>query len=172
MTTSRGFYAKGYMGNSQRAFASEYTFQRYGADLRFFQPWAEKKNWTTALRFRYDQLLGSAPFYLLPSMGGKDTHRAYAEGRFTDQGMMVASIEHRIIVAKAEMAGVTTEMEIAPFFGLGSVFKAPKHLSNRYVRPEYGVAFRAITRPQVVGSIDLGYGQEGGSVFMDINYSF
>jgi hypothetical protein len=170
-TTSKGVYALIYLENSQRAFGSEFSFQKYGGDVRAFLPWAEGKS-TTAMRVRLDQLQGDAPFYLLPSLGGKETHRAYGHGRYRDNGMMTTTLEQRFTAYKTEVAGVTTELELTPFLGLGTVFSAPKRMTRRYMRPVYGVAVRAIVRPQVVGSIDVGTGQEGTKVFMDINYSF
>ncbi|MFH1726270.1 MAG: BamA/TamA family outer membrane protein [Elusimicrobiota bacterium] len=171
-TTTRGTYVKFAIENSQNGFGSEFSFQRYGIDLRHFhnpdmRPWP-----ITALRFQYEQLVGDAPFYMLPSLGGKKVHRAYGAGRYIDKGMYTATIEERFIAYSTEVAGVTTEVEVAPFFGLGTVFGTPKRITNRYTRPVVGTAFRAIARPQVVGSVDVGIGQEGPSVFMDINYSF
>jgi len=67
---------------------------------------------------------------------------------------------------------VTTEFQLAPFVGAGTVFDSPEKMHRRFVRPVVGAAVRAVAKPQVVGSIDFAVGQEGLSVFMDINYSF
>ncbi len=85
---------------------------------------------------------------------------------------MTASLEERVTIHKIPLAGVTTEFEVAPYFELGTVAGAPRRFAGRYARPVLGTAFRAIARPQVVGSIDVGVGREGPNVFMDINYSF
>jgi hypothetical protein len=73
---------------------------------------------------------------------------------------------------EARTAGVTTEIQVAPFVGLGSVFDTPQESTAKTVRPVFGAAVRAVARPQVVGSVDFGVGREGLSVFTDINYSF
>ncbi|MCP4619897.1 MAG: hypothetical protein GY844_26105 [Bradyrhizobium sp.] len=65
-----------------------------------------------------------------------------------------------------------TELEIAPFVGVGNVFRQPGKAKAKYLRPVFGGAIRAIARPQVVGSVDFGIGQEGPAIFMDINSSF
>lgn len=172
VTTSRGSYLKFLIENSQRGWGSEFAFQRYGIDLRGFVP-PPRPSWpTTAAQLRYEQVVGEAPFYLLPALGGKETHRAYGAGRYIDKGMMTATLEERFTVYKVEVSGVTTEIELAPFMGLGTVFGAPRRMARRYLRPLLGTAVRAVARPQVVGSIDIGVGQEGPAVFMDINYSF
>lgn len=98
--------------------------------------------------------------------------RKAGDGRFTDRGAMFGQIEQRFIFLQKKMSGVTTDFEVAPFFGLGEAFDNPTAATARYTRPVLGTAIRAIARPQVVGSLDLGVGQEGVAVFMDINYSF
>lgn len=172
ITTQRGMYAKIMIENAQRQFASEYTFTRYLFDLRRFYHTSDQSRFTTAARFRLEQLVGDVPFHLMPSLGGKMLHRAYGEGRYIDKGMFTAALEERIRVFQIETAGVMTEIEVAPFVGMGSVFKSAGKVHRRFIRPVVGGAIRAIARPQVVGSIDFGIGQEGPAIFMDINYSF
>ena len=171
VTTTRGAYLQAYVGASNQKLASAFNYSRYGLDTRYFYPWTQAGQ-VTAAQVRYDQLLGSAPFWLLPSIGGKYSIRAYGEGRYIDRASMFVSVEQRITLARTAMAGVTTEFEVAPFTGVGEVFDNPERMAGRYARPVVGAAVRAVARPQVVGSIDVGVGQEGTSVFMDINYSF
>lgn len=172
VTTSRGQYARVYAGNSQRAFGSEFDFQRYGADLRTFVRSSRSSRRVTAIQARFEQLLGTAPFYLMPQLGGKYVHRAYGAGRYVDKGLGTITVEERMTVYSLAVAGVTTEVEFAPFAGVGTVFSSPGRAAARYARPVFGAAVRAVARPQVVGSIDVGIGQEGPVAFMDINYSF
>lgn len=170
--TRTGALVQAFYSVSDRDFASEYNYSRYGWDTRFYHPWESDDRWVTAGQFSYEQMLGSAPFWLEPSLGGKYTLRAYGEGRFVDRGMMFANLEERYTFYKKKLAGVTTEFEVAPFVGMGEVFDNPEIATARYARPVVGGAIRAVARPQVVGSVDFGEGQEGLAVFMDINYSF
>ena len=105
-------------------------------------------------------------------MGGKYSLRAYGDGRYADRGTATLNVEDRIKLYEAKTAGVTTEIQIAPFVGLGEVFDNPQVAAAKYARPVVGSAIRAVVRPQVVGSVDFGVGREGLSVFTDINYSF
>ena len=137
-----------------------------------FHPWRGRRRSVTAAQVRYEQLLGDAPFWLQPRLGGKYTHRAYGDGRYIDRGMVSTTLEQRLTLAQVKTAGVTTELEVAPFVGVGTVFSSPKRAARRYARPVFGGSVRAVARPQVVGSLDFGVGQEGVAIFMDINYSF
>ncbi|HAH06646.1 MAG TPA: hypothetical protein DCM05_09000 [Elusimicrobia bacterium] len=172
VTATQGAYSKIFIDNAQKAFGSEYAFQRYGFDSRYFYKPAPGSRFVTAGSVRYMQLIGTAPFYLMPQLGGKYVFRAYGTGRYIDRGVLAANLEERISVYKVPVAGVVTEFEVAPFIGLGSVFTSPGHMAARYARPVIGGAVRAMARPQVVGSIDFGIGQEGLAIFMDINYPF
>lgn len=105
-------------------------------------------------------------------MGGKYSLRSYGDGRYVDRGMATLNAEERFKVFEAKTAGVTTELQVAPFVGVGQVFDNPGRVAVKYARPVAGTAFRAVAKPQVVGSVDIGYGREGVAVFTDINYSF
>ena len=172
VATTHGSYAKIFIENAQHALGSEFSFQQYGLDLRHFYKASPDSRFVTAGNLRYQQLIGDAPFYLEPQLGGKYIFRGYGTGRYVDRGLIVANAEKRITMFKIPTAGVMTEYELAPFAGLGTVFSSPGHMAGRYARPVFGAAVRAIARPQVVGSIDFGIGQEGLKIFMDINYSF
>ncbi|MBI5596490.1 MAG: BamA/TamA family outer membrane protein [Elusimicrobia bacterium] len=172
VTTTQGSYGKILVENSQQAWGSEFAFQRYELDLRKFYKRDPADRFVTAGHFLFQHMVGDVPFYLKPSMGGKYTHRAYGDGRYIDHALMTATVEERITLYKIPLAGVTTEFELAPFMGVGAVANSPHHVTARYARPVVGAAVRAIARPQVVGSIDVGVGREGPNVFMDINYSF
>ncbi len=173
ITTTQGLYAELSAQTAQRGLASEYTYQDYRADLRGFFKRPGRHRQVTALRLLFEQMTGPpVPFWLEPELGGKYTLRAYGEGRFTDRGLAEASLERRVLVYRRRLAGVATELELAPFVEAGTVFAQPQAMAWRWVRPAFGTAVRVVARPQVVGSIDFGYGQEGLAAFMDINYSF
>ncbi len=171
VTTTEGQYLSLYASDSNRQVASQFDYGRYGFDAREFYKWSDKQ--VTAAQALYEQVLGNTPpFWLLPSLGGKYSLRAYGDGRFRDRGMSSVNVEQRFTVADVKMSGVATQFETGPFVGMGSVFDSPGDMTWRYERPVFGFDVRAVARPQVVGSIDVGFGQEGAAVFMDINYSY
>lgn len=173
VTTSRGTYALAYAESSVRGFLSQYDFQRYGADARWFKPWPGDPGKVFAVQAAYEQMTGpGGPFWVMPSLGGKYSLRAYGDGRYVDRGAATVNVEQRFKVFEAKTAGVTTELQLAPFVGAGTAFSGPGAASSKRLRPVVGGAVRAVAKPQVVGSVDFGVGREGLSVFMDINYSF
>ncbi len=172
VTTSKGAYLDVRAETSKRGFASAHDFQRYGADARWYYKPENEPDHTYAFQVKFDQQLANAPFWLQSNLGGKYSLRAYGDGRYVDRGSMSVNYEHRVTLWKIPLAGVTTEFEVAPFMGAGTVFDNPGRLAKRYMRPVFGIATRAVARPQVVGSIDFGYGQEGLAAFIDINYAF
>ncbi|MDE2040151.1 MAG: BamA/TamA family outer membrane protein [Elusimicrobia bacterium] len=172
VTTRRGAFLKVYRDQSLRGALSSFNFARSGLDGRYFHLWQTPRQMVTALSLQFEQVLGNAPFWLLPSLGGKYSLRAYGEGRYVDRSMIALNAEQRVTFYQARVAGVSTEFELDPFVGVGTVADNPGRYALAYARPVVGAALRAVARPQVVGSIDFGVGQEGLSVFMDINYSF
>jgi hypothetical protein len=70
------------------------------------------------------------------------------------------------------MFGVNAEIEVAPFVEAGKVF--PNLADDPINHPHwaYGMGFRGIARPQIVGFVDVGAGSEGLAVFTGVNYPF
>lgn len=171
-TTTRGSFVQLYRSWSVRDFLSSYDYSRSGFDGRYFHPWNTRYKQVTAFQVQFENLLGDAPFWLLPRLGGKYSLRAYGDGRYMDRAMGAVNVEQRFTVWDTHTGGVVTEFEVAPFAGMGTVAESPGRMAARYTRPVLGTALRAVARPQVVGSVDFGVGREGLAAFMDINYSF
>jgi hypothetical protein len=172
ITTSRGAFLQTFAELSAENLGSSQDFARYGVDARYFYRWRGDSSRVTAVQTQFEQMTGDAPFWMKPRLGGKYCLRAYGSGRYTERGLLTANVEQRFTLYKVKLADVWTEFELAPFAGMGTSFHEPGRMAARYTRPVVGVATRAVARPQVVGSVDFGVGQEGLAVFMDINYSF
>lgn len=112
------------------------------------------------------------PFYEESLLGGWDTLRGFGDQRFIDHNLLLLSAEERIRVYSRRLFDVEADFEVAPFIEVGRVFR---HLSDT-VNGKYhvvgGVGFRAIIRPDIVGYIDVGVGEEGATVFMGLGYPF
>ena len=173
VTTGKGKFLELFAESSVRGFASSYDYNRWGTEGRMFLPWASDPDKVFAVQTKFEQLTGSTPpFWLQSRLGGKYSLRAYGDGRYVDRGMAFVNVEQRFKILEKKMGGVTTEFQLAPFVGAGTVFNSPDKASSKFVRPVVGTSIRAVAKPQVVGSLDFGIGREGLAVFMDINYSF
>lgn len=171
VTPSMGSSGELFVEKTTQALGSDSDYFRYGLEGKRLFPWTGKH--ITAVRAVYEKVNGSfIPFYELPAVGGRNTLRAYGDGRFVDRGRLVANIEHRIIFSQLSLMGIQTNFEASPFFDLGTVFPNISEIQRKNLRPAYGAAFRAAVKPNVVGDVEVGIGKEGTAVFVDINYPF
>ncbi|TBR23248.1 hypothetical protein EPO15_06310 [bacterium] len=174
LTASRGLYAEAFTEAARDGWLSDMTYERYGAELKAFRPFGAGPEPSAILAGEcgFSRLYGSVPFWTLPSLGGKYSHRGYGDGRFVDHAAATAQTELRLRVATARVSGQPVSFWLDPFFGGGFVAPALGEARMRTVRPFYGAAVRAVVRPQVVGAADFAFGQEGLKVFVDLNYAF
>ncbi len=94
--TRGGLYRVTAAGYSDRDYG-KYSFRRYEAEAAQFVPLVEDK-WVLALHawevFSDTSGGNTVPFYLMPSLGGKNTLRGYQDFRFHDRDMQVFNAEN------------------------------------------------------------------------------
>lgn len=112
------------------------------------------------------------PFFEQSSLGGQNNLRGYGVDRYIDKHLIAASIEERIHIARAKIAGVAADFEFAPFLDTGQVFNSYRDVSFKEYRMTPGLGFRGIVRPNVVGRIDYGFSKEGGAVFAGLDFPY
>lgn len=172
-TTTEGEYLEVFAETSPKNLGSAFSYQTYGMDGRIFIPNNGSDKTVTAARLKIQQQTGDGiPFYALSDLGGKFSLRGYGEGRFVDKGLLTFEVEQRFRFQQLNLMNIKTDFEIDPFLEIGSIFPRMGTIHFRDLRPVAGVSIRAVARPQVVGSFDLGIGDEGAVVFMDVDYSF
>jgi len=118
------------------------------------------------------------PFWALSSLGGGESDiggaqqlRGFGAGRFYDNDSFSTSVELRRKVFSFE-ATTVVDIEVAPFIDVGRVFNKSNADLVEQLHKVYGLGFRGIARPFVVGYVDIGYGSEGAAVFTGLNYPF
>ena len=94
---------------------------------------------------------GSVPFYLLPSLGGSNSLRSFADYRFHDRNMAMANAELRL--------AMMTHMDLALFTDAGNVASRFEDLDLD--KRSYGVGLRFHTRRQTFARVDIATGAEG-----------
>ncbi|HZP40089.1 MAG TPA: BamA/TamA family outer membrane protein [Candidatus Binatia bacterium] len=173
---TKGALALVYTEAADRALGSSTSFVKFGGEVRKFQPLRQVWRFRPllALRALADYTSGdrATPFWEQSSLGGRRTLRGFGSDRFIDFNRSLASAELRTGVYQRRLFGVNAELEVSPFIETGQVFR---HLSDSPVdslHTVYGVGFRGVVRPQIVGFVDIGRGSEGTAIFTGVNYPF
>ena len=171
--STRGALALIYTEAADETLGSSTSYVKFGAEWRDFIP-LRKGNPILAMRALLDYTSGDldTPFWVQNSLGGRRALRGFGSDRFIDFNRSLASAELRTRVWQRKLFGVKAELELAPFAEMGQVFrrvfKSP--LSDPHF--VYGLGFRGVVRPQIVGFVDIGRGAEGTAIFTGINYPF
>jgi hypothetical protein len=172
---TEGTYANAYVDGADRRVGSHTSFVAFGFEWRDFIPFrGEHRNPILAMRAFVDYLQGGTdtPFWLRNSLGGRRALRGFGGDRFIDFNRSLISAELRTRVYERRLFGVNGELELAPFFEFGQVFR---HIYDPpFDDPHFvgGLGFRALVRPQIVAFVDVGYGEEGNAIFTGIDYPF
>jgi hemolysin activation/secretion protein len=135
------------------------------------RPW---QNPILALRALTDYTSGEkdTPFWERNSLGGRRSLRGFGGDRFIDFNRALATAELRTRVYQRKLFGVNAEIEVSPFLEAGQVFAHVKDSPIDDLHLSYGVGFRGVVRPQIVGIVDIGAGSEGAAIFTGVNYPF
>jgi outer membrane protein assembly factor BamA len=171
---THGALAFAYTEAADRSLGSSTSFVKFGADWRDFIPLRKQANPILALHALANYVSGDrdTPFFELSSLGGHRGLRGFGSDRFVDFNRTMAQAELRTRVYQRHLFGVNFELELAPFLEAGEVFR---HVTDSPVDDPhvvYGLGFRGIVRPQIVGFVDIGRGSEGNAIFTGVDYPF
>jgi hypothetical protein len=97
---------------------------------------------------------GTAPFYLLPSLGGSTSLRSFTDYRFHDRHMLLANAELRF--------ALMTHLDLAVFTDAGNV--AGRFADLDLDKRSYGAGVRLHTRRHTFARMDVANGAEGWRV--------
>jgi hypothetical protein len=113
---------------------------------------------------------GDLPFYYRPSLGGEFLLRGYPDDRFIANGAWEVEVEQRVRMLRTHLFDVTSDWRIDPFIALGQVYNGTDVFSH--VRVTAGVGLRAWVHPNVLGRVDLAYGDEGVRAYVMLGYPY
>lgn len=148
------------------------VYSRYEIEIKKLIP-SESKRAILVVRADLQATIGSqVPFFEQSSLGGQNNLRGYGVDRYIDKHLIAASLEERVHLVRAKIAGVTADFEVAPFLDTGQVFSNYKDVSFKDYRMTPGIGFRGIVRPNVVGRIDYGFSREGGAIFAGLDFPY
>lgn len=137
-----------------------FSFQRFEAEGAHFMSTANSR-FTFAVRgwlAATDTAEGaSVPFYLMPSLGGSNTLRAYSNYRFHDRHLAVVNVETRL--------ALMTHVDLAVFADAGNV--AARMADLNLDKTSFGVGLRLHTATATFGRLDVAHGKEGWRVMFN-----
>ena len=154
-------------------------FTEAGGDGRFYWSPFPSLVVATHVDLRYEPSAHRVPFWALSSIGGDEsvtggsqTLRGYGTSRFYDRNSFSANVELRERVLSLDAFSTHIELQVAPFIDTGRVFHNSTTWPITHLHNVFGVGFRGIAPPSVVGYVDIGKGHEGIAVFTGIGYPF
>lgn len=111
---------------------------------------------------------GDLPFFSQPTLGGSRTLRGFIEGRFRDDALWTAGIEHRFWVFTRGFK-IWRHLRVeriggAVFYEAGAVANDGISLFDSRVRHSYGVSIRATLERTAPFRVDFGFSQDGLNV--------
>ena len=149
-----GLLLRGAAAHYEDRSTGAFTHRRYEGEMAGFIPMAGERvvlavhGWVVSTPRDNDN---SVPFYMLPSLGGSNTLRSFADYRFHDRNLLVANAELRI--------AMMTHVDLAMFADAGNV--AARIHDLNLDKQSYGAGLRFHTRRLTFARIDMAQGQEG-----------
>jgi hypothetical protein len=164
--TTGGYYRAAAAVYSDRSVGA-YSFRRYEAEAAQFVPLFTRK--LILALHAWDVFTDTSngavvPFYLLPSLGGKNTLRGYNDYRFHDNDLQNLTAESRL--------ALLTHMDLAAFADAGKVAHEVSDLDYRHLKTSYGAGVRFHNATSTLLRIDAGHSVEGWRVFIKVTDSF
>ena len=177
---SRGMLLIAYGGLASRnGLLNDSMYSEVGGDGRAFWPVAQNTILAGHMALRYLPTARDVPFWALSGIGGGESViggeqplRGWGAGRFYDRDSFSGSVELRRKMWTFATSSTPIEVEVTPFIDVGRVFARSSVFPLEQLHRVYGVGFRGIARPFVVGYVDIGYGSEGVAAFTGLNYPF
>jgi outer membrane protein assembly factor BamA len=169
-----------YVGASAKnGLVNDSSYSEAGIDGRGLWPIAHDTVLAAHMSLRYLPTVNEIPFWALSNLGGgqsviggEQPLRGFGSGRFYDRDSFSTTVELRHKVVSFDAVTTLLDIEVAPFVDFGRVFANTGTNPLDHLHDVFGVGFRGIARPYVVGYVDIGYGSEGAAVFTGLNYPF
>ena len=135
----------------------QYTVNRVDTDLRQFVGFLAGRRVLAGRLFvsTSDTAPGATmPFYLMPTLGGRDTLRGFREYRFRGPHAILAQGEYRW--------EIWSGLDGAIFYDAGKVANRRADLDFKNLERDYGFGFRFNTNEAIVFRVDAGFGSRDG----------
>jgi outer membrane protein assembly factor BamA len=143
------------------------SFRRYEVEGSQYVPLGTRK-WILGLHawgvFSDTSSGATVPFYLMPTIGGKNTLRGFRSYRFHDNDMAIVNIESRW--------ALLTHMDLAVFGDNGAVAPTASDLNYHGSHRSYGAGVRFHNATSTLLRIDAGHSTEGWRLYFVMSEPF
>jgi outer membrane protein assembly factor BamA len=160
--TSGGIYRVGFAAFHDLD-GSRYSFRRVEVDAAQYVPLFHK-NWVVAVRGRVALSQTASgqevPFYLMPTLGGENSLRAYGDYRFRDRNVALLGAEYRWPVLRM--------IDAALFADAGTVGSTAGQLWHARPNVDLGFGLRLHSTSRSIARIDVAKGREGVRVIASL----
>jgi hypothetical protein len=121
---------------------------------------------------------GNLPFFVLPTLGGADTHRGFVVGRWRDEASWHASAEYRFWILPRGFAVPFTDavrverLGAALFYDVGAVARRADRIFGSRVRSSAGIGLRISLERAAPFRVDVGFSEDGVNFAARFGLSF
>lgn len=152
---------------------STYNYNVYTAQMKQYFNYKNEDRFVTALNAVIQYQTGDTlPFYAQSALGERTGLRNVGDGRFVDRGKFNIALEQRMVVLSLPLLQFITELETTPFVDIGTVFNKMDGIRMDKMKVAYGIALRALIRPQLVCTAEFAFGRDGNNVIINVDYPF
>lgn len=170
--SENGYYVNIGYEIADRDFGGEVSFRKFTVQTKAILNSFNGRLLSTP-RILYQRVFGDdVPFYEQSMLGGSNLLRGFGKGRWYDRCLILFSLEERIRIMKMVLFNVKTDWQLTPFVeygGVGSGFSRTGIDDFNFV---YGLGFRAVIQPNIVGRVDFAKSTEGLKIFVELGYPF
>ena len=134
-----------------------FSFDRLDVDLRQFVSFLSERRvlvGRVAASTSNVEPEEQVPFYLMPTLGGKDTLRGFHEYRFRGPHALLLQGEYRF--------EIWSGLDAALFYDAGKVALRRSQLDFKHLESDYGFGFRFNTDRGIVARVDAAFGSRDG----------
>lgn len=159
---STGTYAELVTTLHSAVWGSDFTFARLETDLRGYRSLGPG---TLAGHVYTESVAGTAPFQLLPLLGGSSRMRGYREGRFRDRVYWTLQAEYRV--------PLFWRFKATTFASLGDVGPRLGPALVKDVKAAVGLGGRLrLTEDGMHGRLDIAYSSNGPEFYLSLGEAF
>lgn len=157
-----GSYAEVVVTGYAPAWGSDYTFRQLTTDVRGYRTVGPG---VLAGQVYTESVAGTAPFQLLPLLGGASRLRGYREGRYRDDVYWTTQLEYRF--------PLFWRLKGTAFASIGEVGPRVDRVLGEHVEAAVGLGGRLrFTEDGVHGRLDIAYSATGLELYISLGEAF